>query len=532
MNYLDRMIRAISPEAALRRAEARQRLALLDGYTPQSSHRGGLATRTSTPWGRSTSYAGGTFADRINKADRRDRARRVFQEHAIGRSLLQTETDNVVASGLHLQAVTDSKAFNGETEDRWTAWLEVADIRGMACGSELMRQVYRSPRRDGDGGIVLVDRGGESRLQFIPGDLISTPQDRGGDPLIIDGIEVDSATRPRAFHCLYATERGTKLWERVPASNFIYLAPVIDDDLGLRGDSCYSQIFPQLDQIDGYIDAVLIAARMAAVFGLLFKEQTAAKTFAGLGTTTNSAGNAQKAVTLENGSLRYIGREDDVVQVQAQQPMQQTPDFIRVICRLLGLPFDMPLELVLKDLSQVNFASARIGLIGYYRACRAKQRAFIARWDRIYQWWLSREVKLQRFSNSAPQDFWRHRFGCEGWDYTDPVSEAQADQLQIDMGIKSHRMAAMERGRDWDEIQVQLQAEKAVRRLAGLAQIQSTYTRHPQSGVGATSDPLGYVQVELPSASEPEPATTSEPTGQTTELPTEPVPANEGAEDD
>jgi capsid protein len=66
---------------------------------------------------------------------------------------------------------------------------------------------------------------------------------------------------------------------------------------------------------------------------------------------------------------------------------------------------------------------------------------------------------------------------AEGWDYTDPVSEAQADLLQIDMGIKTRKMAAAERGRDWEEMQIQLKAETAARKLNELPDVAGNYTR-------------------------------------------------------
>jgi capsid protein len=142
-------------------------------------------------------------------------------------------------------------------------------------------------------------------------------------------------------------------------------------------------------------------------------------------------------------------------------------------------------------MSQVNFSSARIGLIGYYRACRARQKAFRSRClTRIYRWWLSREVKMGRFLAKVPAEFWPHRFMAEGWDYTDPVSEAQADQLQIDMGIKTASMAAAERGRDWEEMQLELAAERALRKLNNLPDIAGNYTRDRVDAIPSTGIPL------------------------------------------
>ena len=472
-NFLDRAIEAVAPGWAVRRTLAREQLA---------THRGGVATRTGRPWGRDPSYKGGTTSGRFNQGSRSDRARKVYAEHPIGRALLKTETDNVVSAGFTLQASTPDKAFNDEVENRWNDWLDIADIRGILPGVDLVRQFYRSPRRDGDGGIVLVDRGGESRLQYIPRDLIGTGLSGKWGPDWVDGIQVDLVGRPVAFNIRDLSEWTGEHDTVVPAGNFIYLAPEIDDDLGLRGDSCYSTIFGYLDQIDGYIDAVIIAARMAAVFGLVEKSDAGVKQISGLGSLMNSQGQQQSAMTLENGMLKRIGNKDDVMQVIPQQPMNQTPDFIRAIARLLGLPFDMPLELVLKDLSQVNFSSARVGLLQYYRACRARQKSFTKRClARIYRWWLSREINRGRIlaANGAPAsaDLLAHKFLAEGWDYTDPVSEIQADWMQVALGTKNKHQICAERGRDYEETVLERQVERATERLAGLPEVELNTTR-------------------------------------------------------
>lgn len=482
-NRLEKAIEFISPGWARQRAIDR---AQLDTWKEvQASHRGGVSTRTSNSWQQSISYRNGTTAQRQNLASRRDRSRRVYQEHPIGRGILQTETDNIVADGFVFQSKTDDKDFNKEAEEKWEDWWTRCDIRGLRCSSELQRQFYRSPRRDGDGGVVLVDRGGQSRLQYIPGDLIKTPDGKYADPSIVEGIEVDRSSRPLAYHILDTDGTlGTRTFDRIPAQNFVYLAPVIDEDMGIRGDPCYSQIFSQLDGLDGYMDAVIIAARMAAVFGLIFKDDKAAKQYGQLGTVTSSQGDLVKGVTLENGSVRYTGTDGKVEQVNPQQPMQNTPAFVKLCCRLLGRPFDMPLELVLCDFSENNFAGARLALLQYYRACRARQKWFRESClDRIYTWWIDREHKRQMvngdgaFSSTFPAKYRKHKFIPLGWAYTDPVSEAQGDLLELSMGTKTGAMIAMERGRDWEEMQEELALERIKRRLLKLPGIVSNMTR-------------------------------------------------------
>jgi len=381
-----------------------------------------------------------------------------------------------------LQSRTGDKAFDQEAEERWAEWIETADVRGLLTGGAWMWNYYAWARRDGCGGVVLVGKGGESRLQFIPRDLVQTPMGKHADPRIVDGVELAADGSPAAFYVQDA--KGQRYGEvrkftRIAARDMIWLVPEAEDLLA-HGATCYAQIFPLLDQLDGYVDAVIIAARMAAVFGLIWKEDSAVKGLGSLGTLPNAQGREQRAVKLENGMVKVMGEKGEVVQVQAQQPMQQTPDFIRAMCRLVGLPFGMPLELVGKDMSQVNFASARIGLLGYYRHARRRQKWFIQRClSRIYPWWLSRERQRREagmpgaFTQAFPERYWKHQFIPEGWDYTDPVSEAQGDQLQIDMGIKTPRMVAAERGRDYEEMQIELAADRALGRLA----VRSTMTR-------------------------------------------------------
>lgn len=453
-----------------------------------ATYRGGVATRTDRSFSTGdTSYIGGTSSRRQSLFSMRDRARQAQRDNPLARSLLNCETDNVVADGFRFQARTKVNYFNREAEDRFPEWMDNADVRGMLSASQQQRQWYSNSRRDGDGGIVLVARGADSKLQWIPGDLIKTPDGKWGDAAIIDGVEIDKACRPIAFHVADLDENGKRSFARIPARDFIYLTPGIEtDDLQVRGTSVFAQIFRELDQLNEYTDALIVAARMACVFGLIFKSNNPGKELAGLERTRNSKGDDQRAVRLENGSLRMVGTAEDVVQVQAQQPMQQAPDFIRMMCRLIGTAFDMPLELVLRDMSQVNFASARIGLLSYYRACWSRREWFKKRvLDRIYQWWISRERQKKElgidgaFITAFPDDYWAHTFIGRGWDYTDPVSEAQADLLQMDMGTKSPQGVAAERGRDWEEIQTEREAANAYLRARELPIAHSTYTRDP-----------------------------------------------------
>lgn len=492
-NWLDRTIAYVAPGMYAKRMAWRKF---------NASFRGSVASRLDRPWSANNGITTQSPTERLALTNMRDRAREVDRLNPIGHGMLNRLVDNVIGDGMSLQARTvlpdgnPNHDFNKEVEDRWARWWgDSPESRGLLTGAEVERITYREIERDGDVGWILADQGGRSRIQVIRADQIQTPADKKyQDPKtrgqIFDGVECNAAGRPIAFHLVEGNEFGNRKWTRIDADNFVYL-PRLKRANQVRGETCFAQVFGLLDQIDGYIDATIIAARMAAVFGLIFKESNAGSSMLRLPNTTNSQGVQQKAVTLENGSVKFIGAGDEVVQVQASQPMQQTPDFIRAMLRLIGLPMDMPLELVLFDFSQVNFSSARASLLQFYRAMRPRQKWFATKaMSRVYRWWLSREVAKGGFSADVPPDYWSHEFVPRGWQWVDPVKELQAAMLAIDAGLDSRQRIAKSLGHDADEIRAEQVADMQARKLAGLPELRSSLTRDPDS-VAAEEEPDG-----------------------------------------
>jgi lambda family phage portal protein len=469
------------PGLASRRAAARlasQRIGVL------ASLKGGIPNRSSEGFGSATGFTFDTAGDRRLFNTARDRARSAFQNNPVARSLVQTETDNVVAEGFTLQARTDSAEFNKEAEERFADWFDRADVTGMRSASKLQRDVWSQGRVDGYIGVALVDRG-ESRLQLIPSDWLQTPDDKLGQRYYHDGVQTNEVGRPIAFHVLDADEWGKRKFTEIPADSFLYLAHTVRSGQVL-GETCYATVFETLNHLDQYIDGVALAAWMATVFGLIFKEANPGGTYAGLTSDLlNSKGALQKAVTLENGSVKFTGPADSTVQVDAKQPMQQTPDFVRMLLRLIGQPFDMPLEILFKDVSQANLSSLRGGRQDYHRACRPKQLHFRHRvLTPIYRWWVSREVKIgggtgrnDRFVSAVPELYQTHEWRPRGWENTDPISDAQGKLLEIDAGFNSPQNVCAELGRDFESIQKQIAEATKMREGLDLHTARSTYTR-------------------------------------------------------
>lgn len=489
-NFFDRCIEAIAPKYAASRYSSRAQIALARSF-PESSYRGAVATRSSTPWSPFTSYRGGSSADRYNLASIADRAERVYRDNPVGRGLLNAEVDNIVAEGFSLQMRTISDEFNREAEGRFYRWLEYADVSGKLCAADWFRTSWREPRKSGDGGIVLILRGGSPKLQYIPRDLICNPRKEFNPATMFDGVECDPSGKPIRFWIRDVDENGKDTVSPIDARDFVYLAH-LDGPLSVRGVSVYSSIFGLLDQLDSYVDAVTKAAIMAAIFGLIEKRRNPAAAVSALGTLVNSQGDQQKAVTLENGMLKVMGTDETMFQVQASQPMQQTPDFIRALMRLICLAFDMPIEIGQKDLSQVNFSGGRIGLIGYYRSCRVKQDWLKSRcWNRVVFWWLSIERQRQQlgypdaFKSAFPEEYGVFELHGREWDYNDPQTEIVADLIEMDAGVASPQQVCEKRGRDWRTIQEQISESRKVKDTLGIPTLHSTSTRDERTQVTA-----------------------------------------------
>ncbi len=486
-SWLDRAISFVSPETALRRRAAR----IINSY------QSGVPTRDSEGWQPATANRFGNASDRQQLLTARDRAYQAFRNNPLAQTIINTETDNVISDGLNYQPTTDSEEWNREAKDKYWDWLESCSVRGpdIEDGCSIQRMIWSHSRIAGDVGWVLVARGFDSKIQVVRSENIQTPDGQYGDATIYDGIKYDEFGAPLAFYVLSQNDqKGQRAFATIQARDFVYL-PHMTEPGQSRGVTGFNTIFDLLGHLNRYVDGVSLAAWMATVFGVIFKEATAGNQFTNLPLLKNSQGNNQRAITLENGGqVKYMAPEGEVVQVDAKQPMQNTPAFITAMYRMIGQPFDMPLEVLAKDMSTVNFASARIGLLPFYRACRIKANKFGVRWGRTIRWWLSRERQRadddpKKWKSAWPEKYWGHDLLINAWPYTDPVSEAQADLLQMDMGTKSPQMVINERGLDAEQI-LRERAEWVLK-TAEFDEVHSTMTRDPTPEPVATPTVAG-----------------------------------------
>lgn len=447
-------------------------------YAPHNSaRRSSDATRTDSGW---TGQPWGTSGTRtLTSASRKNmvrRARQIDENNILGSAMLDRAVDNVIGEGMVLQAKTNSKSFNKKVESLWREY--EPDARGMMSKAELQRAWKRAEYRDGDFGVLLLKSG---TVQSIESDYIQSPfahYEQRHNPNIIDGVEVNAVGRPRAFHLSTLDSGGNASSVRVRRQNMLWCAKNNRFNReAVRGVSVLAELGPMLDQIDGTTEAVVVAHRMAAIFGIIHQRKNPAAAYGSLPTTaTNAGGDDVPEISLEPGMYQYAGIDDNFTQIKAEHPTQSFSDLMTYLIRMAGIKLGLPLELAMLDFSRTNYSSARASMEQSYRSFRTHQNRFAQSiLTPLYRWRVSKWIKEGRLPDRS--DAFAHNWLGQPWPYLDPQKEAVGSLVAIDGGLSTLPRELAKRGiefADWIEESKMVADRKAE---AGITTSKSNMTR-------------------------------------------------------
>lgn len=473
---LDGWIKAIAPGWGAEREAARLALSQAEKLS-SSAYRGAFHSRTDRT--APTLRGAGPDWTLERTYDRReivDRARQLEQNSILAEAMLSRATESVVGVGYALQARTEDSEWNSQAEALWKAWNPLADSRGLCSFDEILALLYRSWLRDGDVGVVKQNSG---TLRVLESDEIATPEGYG-QPNMVDGVEVDSQGRVVAFHVLSgkpdaafmgADRRLLTDRVRVPARYVEFMAR--RQRLGqTRGISAFSGISWILDQLDGNLEAVTVANRMAACLGLVLKRKAR---LTGLATTTGADGIARKKLRLEPGSFMEVDPDEDIKTVQGNPQAQNLGDFLRILGRMASIAFGLPLEITFMDFERTNYSNARAALLQSWNVWRNHQKMLKVFCSRVYTWKLLNWIEDGLLP--AREDALSHSWIAPGWQWLDPVAEIQSNLAAVDAGFKTRADIVMQLGGDFEDVVAQQKRERELMEEAELPIARSTLTR-------------------------------------------------------
>lgn len=464
MGLLNRLLLPIAPKVACKREAWRQ-------YA-RSFYSAADTGPRSAGWTRT--IASGEQSNQGSRDIIRARSRDLERNSDILNAQILAMERNVVGTGFVLQSKVlddnseEDEPLNTEIERCWKEWCrpQNCEITGRFSMSELVCLCLR--RRFIDGGILIlmVMEAGQFKLQLLEVDDLDTTVTMNQNNRVVGGVEIDQYRRPVAYHIkVYDTWGFWVHSERVDAGRVIYL-PYLTRPSQVREIAQTAPSLGRVDDVNELIDAAVEKERVLAHLSVVVEKDDGTLTGGigglGRGYGSDKAEAAQEegsppAEILEQGTVTYLKPGEKISTVAPAGTSSTVDPVIKTTQRLAGGGVGLSYETVSRDMSQVNYSSARQGLLEDEKTYRTIQKYLVQHLlDVVYPVWLQTAVLNGNldlpdyFSN--PKKYERHIWITAGWDWIDPLKEATANKVALETNQRTLQEICAEKGKDWRDV--------------------------------------------------------------------------------
>lgn len=478
MNLLDRAIAVVSPEKALKRSVARQKLIILNsGY----SNYGASRTKKSL---RGWTSRGGSEKEDIddNLATLRERSRDMYMGIPLATGSVKTIRTNVVGAGLKLNCQIDYE-YLGMTQDEADAWETITEREfslwadSVHCDAQRMNNFYElqqiaflSTLMSGEVFSILpiIPRPNmpyDLRVKLIEADRICTPDTKQIDDKIINGVELGNYGEVIAyyiaqFHPLSTNLYSKREWVRMEKfgrktgrPNVIHLMESERPEQR-RGVPILAPVIDALKQLGRYTEAELMAAVVSGLFTVFIKTEIPEQGINfGESIPDEDQLDAEDEMTYElgNGSIVALGENESIQESNPGRPNVAFDGFVTSICRQIGAAIEVPYELLVKHFT-ASYSASRAALLEAWKMFRMR-RSWLASGfcQPIYEEWLSEAIAKGRIS--APGFFTdpmvRKAYCGAEWNgpsqgQLDPLKEVKAAESRVSNGFSTRAKETVE----------------------------------------------------------------------------------------
>lgn len=480
---LDNFIGIFSPKVALLRKAYRE----ASKISSFSSYRGAEQNRLRDSW-----IPGGYSADQDllpELSTLRERSRELNRNDGYASGITYTMVTNVVGTGIRPQSRVDKEtlgisddeahAFQKQVERIWQKWTPFADAGNRMDFYEIEQVVHRQILENGEVIIIpiMVNVAGRPymlALDIIESDRLETPTDKRGDKRIRSGVEIGDRGEPIAYYIRKGHPGDMTL--RMPNSAEYIRYPAFNENgrpniLHLywqkrpgqtRGEPFFAPIMTLFKDLSDYMEAELVAARVAACFAAFIEKTDAFAAATGRMDRTNSLG--QRIESLEPGMVGYLAPGEKFNQFTPNRPGGTFEPFVERILRSIAAGLNIPYEVIAKDFGRMNYSSARTALLEARRFFMAQQEWLAKRfcqpiWEMlIEEAYLREELMVNNFYENR-LDWLRCRWIAPGWQWVDPVNEVKAATESVNMGLSTLADESASQGNDWEEVLEQRERE-------------------------------------------------------------------------
>jgi len=369
LNWLDRVVSAISPTAGFKRARARYLEGLLTGARGQ--YEGASRGRRTEGW-----RAPGTSANaetRNQLALLRNRSRDLVRNNAYAARAVSVIVNNVVGTGIIPQVRLPAGRRRNQVERLVRAWMDTS-----ACDADGRHSFYglqaRAMRSVVESGEVLIRRRRRRasdglavpmQIQVIEPDFLDSGRDgpQPGGGVVHQGVEFDQLGRRVAYwlfdeHPGDLTRMRSLSSRRVPADQVIHMFR--DDRRGqVRGVPWAAPVLIRHRDVADYEDAQGLRQKIAACFAAFVEGEDPAD--------LNAADPAAPlSETLEPGVIEHLAPGKRVT-FATPPGVEGYAEYMRQQLTAMAAGYGVTYEALTGDLSNVNFSSGRMGWIEFGR---------------------------------------------------------------------------------------------------------------------------------------------------------------------
>lgn len=429
------------------------------------------------------------------------RARDLARNNGVAKGGIQTVVDNVVGVGLRLscrpnylllgQTKEWAEAFARNVHSLWSGYAETTacDAADQMIFDHMTAQVLKSHLNNGDACAIpywIPNRGDgwATKIQTIESDRLSNPNNGFDTSTLRGGIEIDQYGGAIAYNIesvhpgdfllgggTIQTQKWTRIAKRTGAPFYrLQFIHVVDRERPgqTRGTPVYASVMSEFKNAGRYFNAELQAALVNAMLAGTIETPLDNDSILQLFNNDNQLYLKERrdySVALESGTLLPLFPGDKVNSFLPSRPAPQFGTFMENTLRIIAVGLDMPYELLLKDFTKTTYSSMRAAMIEAWRAFQRRRDLLITQWcDPVYSLWFEEAVNDGRID--AP-DFYENRAAylrCRwigpGRGYADPLKEPQASVYKIQNGLSTREDECAEQGKDWREVQDQLNVEQ------------------------------------------------------------------------
>ncbi len=425
------------------------------------------------------------MSERMDRETVTDRAVDVAINDPNAASCVDSMAVGIVGTGLTPQSAPPSEilGWNSETtslfqrqqELAWTLWAKEADAKGrlqfwelelLSVYNFLMKgEFFRQP--------VMLDephRLFSLAIQTIDPERIQTPPGKISDKTLRDGITLGRRGNATHFHVRensvsslptagYATFKTIPAWIAHRPGMLHGFLQKFDEQI--RGVSPLAPALKLFKDLGDYYDFELIGAIVAASFPV-FIETAHPEAMANVSRTPYADVDKEedRHQELVPGQVAYgtLGQRPHVL--KNNRPNDSFAVFTERILRSAGAAMGIPYEIISKDFSKTNFASARAALLEAARVFSLYQKWLVGRFSHPC-WEMVQEEAFLRGIVTIPKgspDFYtaRHLYTMAKWrpqrrGHVDPQREINSAVTAMDNNIMTLAQISSEYDGEWDE---------------------------------------------------------------------------------